>query len=113
MVGEGEEKDNLIAQKEKLGLRNLIFIDGQPTDKIIEMINAADIGLISLSTNKFFSDNALPTKTSEYLGCGKPIVACAGKNLKELIEENKVGLVVAPGDSQMLAKAILEVYQNP
>jgi len=113
MVGEGEDKENLIAQAKNLKLKNIRFIDGQPTEKIIELINAADLGLISLSTNKFFSANALPTKTSEYLGCGKPIVACAGKNLKELIEENKVGLVVAPGDSKALAAAILKLYKNP
>lgn len=112
MVGEGEDKENLISQAKKLKLKNIDFIKGQPTEKIIELINAADLGLISLSTNKFFSDNALPTKTSEYLGCGKPIVACAGRNLRELIEKNEVGLVVAPGDSKGLAEAILELYKN-
>ncbi|KKQ18736.1 MAG: Glycosyl transferase, group 1 [Berkelbacteria bacterium GW2011_GWA1_36_9] len=113
MVGEGEDKGNLITAAENAKLKNMSFINSQPTEKIVELINAADLGIISLSKNKFFSDNALPTKTSEYLGCGKPIVACAGKNLKELIEKNQVGIVVAPGDSQMLAKAILELYQNP
>lgn len=113
LVGEGEDKENLIRQREKLGLTNITFIDGQPTEKIIELINVADVALISLSTNKFFSDNALPTKTSEYLGCSKPIVACAGKNLKELIETNEVGVVVPPGDSQGLAAAILELFKKP
>lgn len=113
MVGEGEDKENLISQKKKLKLSNLIFIDGQPTEKIVELINTADIALISLSVNKFFSDNALPTKTSEYLGCSKPIVACAGLNLKELIEKNRVGLMVPPGDAKMLSEAILKFYQNP
>jgi len=113
LVGEGEDKENLIEQAKKAKITNISFIGGQPTEQIIELINVADIGLISLSRNKFFSDNALPTKTSEYLGCGKPIVACAGKNLRELIETNKVGVVVPPGDSRSLAKAILEFYQNP
>ena len=112
LVGEGEDKENLIKQTRRAKITNISFINGQPTEQIIELINVADIGLISLSTNKFFSDNALPTKTSEYLGCGKPIVACAGKNLKELIETNQVGIVAAPGDSKNLAKAILELYQN-
>ncbi|MBM2820498.1 MAG: hypothetical protein HW405_258 [Candidatus Berkelbacteria bacterium] len=113
LIGEGEDKDNLIARAKKLKLTNVRFIDGQPTEKIIEYMNAANVGLISLSTNKFFSDNALPTKTSEYLGCGRPIVACAGKTLKELIETNKVGQVVSPGDSKMLSETILKLYQNP
>jgi len=113
LVGEGEDKKNLIEQAQKLKLKNITFIKGQPTEKIIELINTADLGLISLSTNKFFSDNALPTKTSEYLGCGKPIVACAGQTLKELIEKNEVGIVVAPGDSKALSQAILKLYKNP
>jgi len=113
MIGEGEDKENLIEQAQKLKLENITFIDGQPTEKIIEYINASDLALISLSTNKFFSDNALPTKTSEYLGCAKPILACAGSNLKELIEQNHVGKVVKPGDSKGLAKAINEIYKNP
>lgn len=112
LVGEGEDKENLIKQTRSLGLKNINFIDSQPTERIVEYMNVSDIGLISLSTNKFFSDNALPTKTSEYLGCGKPIVACAGKTLKELIEKNHVGLVAAPGDSKALAKAILKIYKN-
>ena len=113
LVGEGEDKENLINQARILELQNITFIDGQPTEKIIELINASDLALISLSTNNFFSDNALPTKTSEYLGCGKPILTCAGKNLKELIETNNVGAVVPPGDSKGLAKAILKLYKNP
>lgn len=112
MVGEGEDKGNLITAAKEANLKNMSFINSQPTEKIVELINAANLGLISLSKNKFFSDNALPTKTSEYLGCGKPIVACAGKNLKSLIEKNQVGIVVSPGDSQSLARAILELYQN-
>lgn len=112
LVGEGEDKTNLIRQSRELKLKNVKFIDSQPTDRIVEYMNVANIGLISLSINKFFSDNALPTKTSEYLGCGKPIVACAGKNLKELIETNHVGLVVSPGDSKALAQAILKIYKD-
>lgn len=112
MVGEGEDKENLIAQTKKVKLKNIEFINGQPTGKIIQLINVSDVGLISLSTNKFFSDNALPTKTSEYLGCGKPIVACAGKNLEELIKKNEVGLVVPPGDSKKLSEAILKLYKS-
>jgi len=54
----------------------------------------------------------LPTKTSEYLGCGKPIVACAGKTLKQLIEKNQVGKVVPPGDSKKLSLAILSLFKN-
>lgn len=113
MVGEGEDRENLINQVNNLKLKNIDFIKGQPTEKIIELINAANVGLISLSKNKFFSDNALPTKTSEYLGCGKPIIACAGKNLKDLISKNRVGLVVPPGDSQKLSGAILDLYKDP
>lgn len=112
MVGEGEDKNNLVKSAKKYNLNNISFISGQTSEKVVELINAADLGLISLSKNKFFSDYALPTKTSEYLGCGKPIVACAGKNLKKLIEKNQVGVVVPPGDSQGLAKAIIDLYQN-
>ena len=113
LVGEGEDKENLINQAQKYQLNNIKFIDGQPTEKIVDYINLADLGLISLAKNKFFSDNALPTKTSEYLGCGKPIVACAGRNLEILIKENQVGEVVPPGHSELLAKAILKIYENP
>ena len=113
MVGEGEDKENLINQAKKLGLSNIIFIDGQSSEQIVKLINAANVGLISLTENKFFSDNALPTKTSEYLGCGKPIIACAGKNLKELIEKNQAGKVVPPGASHRLAEEILKLYHHP
>jgi glycosyltransferase involved in cell wall biosynthesis len=48
------------------------------------------------------------------MAAGAAIIAATGKNssLAHLIEENKCGLVVPPGDAPAMAKAILCFYES-
>ena len=44
---------------------------------------------------------------------GTPVIASNSGGLKEIVEDEKTGLLVSPGDVDMLASAILRLWQHP
>lgn len=110
-VGEGEEKEDLIKIKEKLKLKNVIFWPEKNREEILKIINMADLGNISLTNKKIFQD-AIPSKTLEFIACGKPIITGVNGFLKELVESCKIGLVYKHGKAKEMANQILRFQQN-
>lgn len=110
-VGEGEEKEKLIALAKKLNLRNILFHNEVPITEIVKMVNFSDIGLIGLAREKIFQQ-AMPTKASEYFACGKPVIATVGGTLKEYLHRYQTGFAVAHNPKE-IAEKILKIYQNP
>jgi glycosyltransferase involved in cell wall biosynthesis len=55
----------------------------------------------------------MSSKLYEYQAVGKPIICCSRGLPSTYVEETCSGLVVNPGDSEALAKAVLELKQNP
>ena len=55
----------------------------------------------------------MSSKLYEYQAVGKPIICCSKGVPSTYVEETCSGLVVNPGDSESLAKAILKLKQNP
>lgn len=111
-VGEGEEKESLVELAQKLRLDNVIFWSLKKTEEVNKTINIVDICNISLAPIKIFQD-AIPSKTSEYLSCGKPVIASVSGDLKKYIEGYQAGIIYKADNEKECAQAILKLYKNP
>lgn len=110
--GDGADKQRIRRFMENAGLPNVHLLPYQPLDRFKYLISAADINLI---LQKDGAEKAsMPSKTYTAMAAGTAIIAATSKNssLAHLIEENKCGLVVPPGDASAMAKAILYFYEN-
>jgi glycosyltransferase involved in cell wall biosynthesis len=110
-VGEGETKEALKKYKEENKLTNVSFRDEKPREEIIKIMNFADIGVIPMINIPIFQQ-AFPTKSSEYLACGKPVIASIGGELKEIIDQKEVGVTFPAGNPEKCAEAILKLANN-
>lgn len=54
-----------------------------------------------------------PLKLFEYMATCKPVVTTSVEPMTTIIEDHKTGLLVPPGDSTALAKAISELLDSP
>jgi len=106
------EMRSALAAYEKTG--EVIFTGSLPSDKVAEYLDASDI-LVSPHIpmpdgSRFFGS---PTKLFEYMAMGKGIVASRLEQLAEVLEHDRTGWLVTPGDVEELAEAIRHLALDP
>ena len=109
LAGEGPTKAELVAATK--GLPHVRHLPLQPTERLNDWLNAADIHLLPQKAEA--ADLVLPSKLLGILASGRPVVASspAGSELADLAEQ--AGACVPPGDTKSFAKAIRELVTNP
>ena len=113
IVGEEKALRNLQRYCEAREATNVRLLPFQPREKLPEMLAAADVGLIVQKRN-VISFN-MPSKTQVILASGRPIVASVPLTgtAAKAVEQSGGGVVVAPQQPQVLADAVLGLYNNP
>ena len=105
-IGEGELKQTLQEQVQKLGL----------TENICFLGTRGDIPAILAAVDLFVLPSlweGLSIALLEAMAAGKPIVATAVSGTNQVMITDQTGLLVPPGDSQALAEAIIQVLSDP
>jgi colanic acid biosynthesis glycosyl transferase WcaI len=108
ICGDGVMKPTL--QEAAADLSNVIFMPLQPLGRLADLLSMADIHLLPQSPDA--ADLVLPSKLSGMLASGRPVVATcqSGTEIAEIVSQ--CGLVVAPEDSQELARAVVELADH-
>ncbi|CAH0344871.1 glycosyltransferase family 4 protein [Bacillus sp. CECT 9360] len=104
IIGEGPEKENLIALKEKLNLQNLVFHDAVPVTEMPTIFSVTDFSIVSLRNIELFK-GARPSKIFPALSSGVPVVYCGEGESAELIKNNHCGVLAKPEDPDSIAEA--------
>ena len=97
IVGDGPEKNAIIKSVQINRLENLLVLHAQPRNTMPDIITAVDVCIVLLSQNPIF-EIAIPNKFYEYLSCGKPIVGMCRGELKKIITEHNLGMIVRYGN---------------
>ncbi|OWV26298.1 glycosyltransferase WbuB [Fibrobacter sp. UWB1] len=113
IVGDGRNKVELLKQIEENGVGDMFtMIDRQPAEKIPAILAECDAAFISFMDTPLFT-KTIPAKLQSYMACGKPIVASACGETERIVREANCGVCAPIGDADALARAILEVKDNP
>jgi glycosyltransferase involved in cell wall biosynthesis len=104
-VGEGAERDALVARARELSLANVTFREPLGRDEMPALYRVADVCLIPLRDVPLFR-GFIPSKMFEILACGRPIVASVEGEAAEILNESGAAIVVKPEDSVAIAEAI-------
>ncbi len=113
ILGEERARQQLQECCDNYQADNVILLPLVPREKLPEMLSSADVGLVI--QKKTVTAFNLPSKIPVILASGRPIIASVpdtGTAMK-VVKESGGGIVVTPEDSQALAEAILELYENP
>ena len=95
IIGGGRRFKELIKLQNINKLQNLELIDFLPPSQIIHYQQMADVLFLSLKNGKVLS-STIPGKFSTYLKYNKPILGLISGEVKELINNYKVGYAVDP-----------------
>jgi len=110
IVGDGPRKSYLLNIIKKLNMKNIYCFDFQPDEYIPYVYNSASIGIIPMKG----SSDPMPSKTWNYLACGKPVIILADEDseIAKLINQIGAGRAIHCGDYLSLSFGIIELYKN-
>lgn len=109
-LGAGKASHTL--QERAAGMANVRFFPHQSLSVAKRLIADADLCVVSLIPGVV--QYAYPSKTMAYLQQGRPILVSVepGSALARMVEGEAVGSVVAPGDADGVANAILKLVDD-
>lgn len=111
-IGAGAKKKWVEDQVRESSLINVTVLDYRPRSEQIVFLNACDVGLIALINGMW--GTAMPSRTYNIMAAGKPILALTeeGSELAQVIDEERIGWHVPPGNPDELTKVILQIYER-
>lgn len=111
IVGDGAERENLVAYSRAQKLDNVTFVPQQSRTRVAEYYAASDVCLVPLRKTELFTKN-IPSKIYEVMAAGKPIVIGTNGESRRLVESAEAGIAVAPEDADDLAAKIVYLAKH-
>lgn len=107
IVGGGEYTDELKKIASSLELENRVHFTGLiPYDHLSKITMSADVGLVLFEDTSISYQNALPNKLFEFIQSAIPVITTNQKTMREVVDNENIGLVVNRLDVDELQKAI-------
>jgi len=101
IVGEGPEEDRLKRLVDQLGLNDYVeFCGRKDHETVMEYMSICDLFVMPSW------DEAFGVVYLEAMAHGKPVIACQGQGIEDVIVDGETGLLVKPKDMESLKKAM-------
>lgn len=114
MVGEGPLRSELDSLAQKLNCSDRVHLPGQvPLRDLLEYTRDASLGVCltqNTCLNHFYS---LPNKLFEYLMVGVPALASDFPDMRRIVEENGIGVVVDPANVESITLVVDQLLADP
>ena len=107
IVGDGSERDKLVALTKELKLHNhVVFLGSLPHHEAMQEMAQCEVFILP-SWNEAFGVVYL-----EAMANSKPIIGTVGEGISEILAQEGVGKAVPPKDVLAIAEAIRELFNN-
>lgn len=112
VVGDGAERQALMAEAERKRLQNVVFVGSVDKDQVTRYWRLADAALVLLRDRPVFR-HVLPSKMFEAMATARPIVLGVLGESAELLEQADAGVVIPPENAAALAQALTRLADAP
>ncbi|MFB3903308.1 MAG: glycosyltransferase family 4 protein [Acidobacteriota bacterium] len=112
LVGDGRLRAAMEEKAVELGITHRVTFTGRvEQSEVAALLGIADVAAVCQRGTE--AEAALsPLKLFEYMAAGKGIVAAAGPGIRRLITDGQTGLIVPPGNTTELARALAQLLEN-
>ena len=111
-LGDGRMKAWVEEYVREYGLEHTVHCLGRhPLESMPEFFSRADVLFLSLKDTEIFA-LTVPARLQSYMAAGKQVVAMLNGEGADIIEESQCGYSVPAGDSEALARLLLELSRE-
>jgi len=112
IVGDGAVREDLQADAERLGLRNVTFTGRLDKALIAPLLASVDVGLVHLKKRDLFT-TVMPSKIFEAAAMAKPIILGVEGHAADLVRRAGCGICVEPENETELVAALTRLADTP
>jgi len=112
LLGDGAERDRLLAMKDSMNLSNVVMLDQQPKTAMPHFWSLSNVSLVLLRKCDLFK-TVIPSKIFESMAMERPIILGVEGESSELLKSAEAGICIEPENEKDLAAQVLNLYQNP
>src|SRR6266404_866812 len=113
IVGDGPLRDSLQAKIESLHLSSRINLLGSLSQRaVLEKLPSADIFALASVTDAQGASDVFPTVILEAMASACPVVSTRLAGIPELVVDGETGVLVSPGETAALTKALAQLLCN-
>lgn len=112
IIGEGQQKGEILEKKKQLKLDNLFILDLMPKTELVKYLKNAMVSLVPLKGTPIL-DTSSPNKLFESLAAGVPVIQNTNGWLKDLLKDNECGFTVNPDDPKDIVDKLIYLADNP
>lgn len=112
MIGQGSQKESFVSEAESKGLDNVKFFPLEPQNMVSDVYSACSVCLIPLKRG--IIGNSVPSKAGLLMACNRAIINSVDEDSDyyRIFNENEIGVSVSNIDSDGVAKAIVDLYEQ-
>jgi glycosyltransferase involved in cell wall biosynthesis len=109
IVGDGALRENYQRYAEELGIGNRVLFAGRVSDAQLPIyFQSADITLLPSTT----MGEAFGLVLIESMACGTPVIASSLPGVRSVVQHERDGLLIKPGDPESLAGAMTRLLSD-
>ena len=107
-LGDGAEKEEVIAFAQQSKVENILFLDSVPKSQVVDFISILDIALVPLQKSDVFK-TVIPSKIFGLAAMQKPILLGVDGISRGIIERHKAGIYFEPENKQSFHQAVMTI----
>jgi glycosyltransferase involved in cell wall biosynthesis len=112
LIGDGSEKPRLVADAQRRGLTNIVFLPPVPRSRVPGILKACDVTLV-IDEVCPGSEYAMPNKFFDCLAAGLPMITNTPAELWDHVKEYDCGILTDPLRPDELARALVALKADP
>ncbi|MFN2354130.1 MAG: glycosyltransferase family 4 protein [Desulfopila sp.] len=114
LIGDGDDREAIIALIEELGLGNKCrWLGTKNHEEVLDHFRRSDLFVLGCRIAQSGDRDGIPNVLVESLAMGIPALSTSVSAIPELVIDGRTGRTVPPEDSGAMAQAIMEMLSDP
>jgi glycosyltransferase involved in cell wall biosynthesis len=107
LIGDGDDREEILSLIDQLGLKPITrWLGTQPHRVVLNHYRKADLFVLGCEVAPDGDRDGIPNVFLESMAMGVPVVTTKVSAIPELLEHERTGLLVPPGDPEKMADAM-------